>query len=97
MYYNCHQFQLHVLSLNFQAKFVSTLCCNSCDELNLSKIHLQPLIVVFILCTPASDSVPNAVILLVQTSIVSSEVPFTYNKSDKPDLVKKYIYIVGAI
>ena len=57
------------------ASFLSTLRSDSRDELDFPKIHLQPLIVVFMFRTPASYSTLNAIILFVESSVISTEIP----------------------
>ena len=54
-----------------------TLSGNGRHKLYLSKIYLQPLITVLMLCTPATYSSPDEVIFLVQSSIASAKIPIT--------------------
>ena len=60
-----------------------TLCSNGCNELDFPKIHLQPLFVIFVFCAPASDSLLNTIVLFIQSSVVSTEVPRTWNRNNQ--------------
>lgn len=64
--------------LDWQQHYILyTLCGNGRYKLDFSKIYLQPLITVLMLCTPATYSSPDEVIFLVQSSIASAKIPIT--------------------